>query len=117
MLATYRHVGRPLTVFEARYLLEPVLNLARLQIRTDQGNAALRLLESMFQAVTRRSDLVVADQTLPLATSAAISRTAASYANGSGSNSSAKASARSPWPAGGKTQPSTRASSTASGII
>jgi hypothetical protein len=67
VLATYRHVGRPLTVFEARYLLEPVLNLARLQIRTDQGNTALRLLESMFQAVTRRSDLVVADQTLPLA--------------------------------------------------
>jgi hypothetical protein len=63
----YRRVRRPLTVLEARYLLEPVLNLARLQIRIDQGSAALRLLESMFQAVTRRWDLVVEDQTLPLA--------------------------------------------------
>jgi hypothetical protein len=64
----YRHAGRPLTVLEARYLLEPVLNLARLQIRTDRGTAALRLLESMYYAVTRRCDLVVADQTVPLAT-------------------------------------------------
>jgi hypothetical protein len=62
---TYRHAGRPLTILEARYLLEPVLNLARLQIRTDQGTAALRLLESMYYAVTRRCDLVVAEQTLP----------------------------------------------------
>jgi hypothetical protein len=64
---TYRHAGRPLTILEARYLLEPVLNLARLQIRTDQGTAALRLLDSMYYAVTRRCDLVVAEQTLPLA--------------------------------------------------
>jgi hypothetical protein len=64
---TYRRAGRPLTILEARYLLEPVLNLARLQIRTDQGTAALRLLESMYDAVTRRCDLVVAAQTLPLA--------------------------------------------------
>ena len=66
-IGTYRRVGRSLTILEARYLLEPVLNLARLQIRTDQGTAALRLLESMFQAVTRHRNLVVADQTLPLA--------------------------------------------------
>lgn len=65
---TYRHARRPLTILEARYLLEPVLNLARLQIRTDQGTAALQLLESMCYAVTRRADLVVAEQTLPLAT-------------------------------------------------
>jgi hypothetical protein len=64
---TYRRVGRPLTVLEARHLLEPVLNLARLQIRTDQRTAALHLLESMFQAVTRHEDLLVEDQTLPLA--------------------------------------------------
>jgi hypothetical protein len=63
---TYRCVGRPLTVLEARFLLEPVLNLARLQIRTDQGTPALRLLESMFYAVTRRCDLVVAKQAIPL---------------------------------------------------
>lgn len=64
---TYRRAERPLTILEARYLLEPVLNLARLQIRTDQGTAALHLLESMYQAVTRRSDLTVEDQTLPMA--------------------------------------------------
>jgi hypothetical protein len=64
---TFRHAGRPLTILEARYLLEPVLNLARLQIRTDHGTAALRLLESMYDAVTQRCDLVVAGQTLPLA--------------------------------------------------
>jgi hypothetical protein len=63
----YRRAGRPLIIREARYLLEPVLNLARLQIRADQGNTALRLLESMFQAITRRCDLSVAEQTLPLA--------------------------------------------------
>jgi hypothetical protein len=63
----YRRVGRPLTILEARYLLEPVLNLARLQIRADQGATALRLLESMFQAITRRWDLIVAEQTVPLA--------------------------------------------------
>ncbi|MFI5893788.1 hypothetical protein ACIA5D_27175 [Actinoplanes sp. NPDC051513] len=64
---TYRHAGRRLTIREARYVLEPVLNLARLQIRTDQGSAALRLLESMYHAVTRHCDLIVAEQTLPLA--------------------------------------------------
>ncbi|GLY98789.1 hypothetical protein [Actinoplanes sp. NBRC 103695] len=64
---TYRRAERPLTILEARYLLEPVLNLARLQIRTDQGTAALHLLESMYQTVTRRSDLTVENQTLPMA--------------------------------------------------
>ncbi|GIF01608.1 hypothetical protein [Paractinoplanes rishiriensis] len=64
---TYRNARRPLTILEARYLLEPVLNLARIQIRTDQGAAALRLLESMYDAITQRCDLVIADQSLPLA--------------------------------------------------
>lgn len=64
---TYRRVERPLTILEARYMLEPVLNLARLQIRADNGTAALRLLEAMYQAVTRRCDLTVGDHTLPTA--------------------------------------------------
>jgi len=64
---SYRNAGRHLTVLEARYLLEPVLNLARLQIRIDQGAAALSLLEAMFDAVTRSVDLGVDGQTLPLA--------------------------------------------------
>lgn len=43
--------------------------------------------------VTRRWDLVVAGRPHPWPTSSVISRTAASYANGSGSSSSEKASA------------------------
>lgn len=61
----YRRLDRPLTVIEARYMLEPVLNLARLQIRADNGTAAaLQILEAMHQAVTRRQDLTVGDHTL-----------------------------------------------------
>ncbi len=63
----YRRVERPLTILEARYMLEPVLNLARLQIRADQGTRALQLLEVMYQAVTRRCDLTVDDHALPTA--------------------------------------------------
>ena len=63
----YRRVERPLTFLEARYLLEPVVNLARLQIRADQGTSALQLLEAMYQAVTRRSDLTVGDHTIATA--------------------------------------------------
>jgi hypothetical protein len=64
---TYRHIQRPLTIIEALYMLEPVLNLARLDIRADHGTSALRLLEAMHQAVTRRCDLTVGDHTLPTA--------------------------------------------------
>lgn len=61
----YRDVQRPLTILEARYLLEPVLNLARLDMRANQGTPALRLLEAMHQAITRRADLTIEDRTLP----------------------------------------------------
>ncbi|MEV0391776.1 hypothetical protein [Polymorphospora rubra] len=63
----YRHLTRPLTVLEARYMLEPVLNLARLQIRVDQGIPALRLIEAMYHAVTQRTDLTIGEHTLPTA--------------------------------------------------
>ncbi|MGA5304595.1 hypothetical protein ACPCHT_32120 [Nucisporomicrobium flavum] len=63
----YRSLDRPLTVVEARYLLEPVLNLARLQIRADHGNAAIHLLEAMYKAISRRENLTVDDQALPTA--------------------------------------------------
>jgi hypothetical protein len=53
-------------VLQARYLLEPVLYLARLQIRASDGDQALRLLTSMYRAVTCRTDLVVDGHTLPL---------------------------------------------------
>jgi hypothetical protein len=64
---TYRRLRRPLTVLEGRYLLEPVLNLARLDLRADKGNAAMRLLDAMYQAVTRRGELTIGTHTLPTA--------------------------------------------------
>jgi hypothetical protein len=62
----YRATARPLTVLHARYMLEPVLNLARLQLRASNGDQALRLLQAMFQAVKSNTDLVVDGHTLPL---------------------------------------------------
>jgi hypothetical protein len=62
----YSHLARPLTILEARYLLEPVLNLARLQIRAEQGRPALQLLNDLYQAVSQRGNLSVGGQTLPL---------------------------------------------------
>lgn len=62
----YRTAARPLTVLQARYMLEPVLNLARLQIRASDGEPALRLLTAMYQAVASHTDLVVDDSALPL---------------------------------------------------
>ncbi|MEV4802298.1 hypothetical protein AB0K18_19970 [Nonomuraea sp. NPDC049421] len=63
----YRQAGEPLTVLQARYMLEPVLNLARLQIRAENGDKALRLLAAVYQAATTCTDLVVERQTLPTA--------------------------------------------------
>lgn len=63
----YRAVPRPLAVLEARYMLEPVLNLARLQLRASDGEQALRLLTTMHQAATTNADLEVEGRTLPLA--------------------------------------------------
>lgn len=62
----YRAATRPLTVLQARYMLEPVLNLARLQVRASDGEQALRLLTAMYRAVMSNSDLVVDRRTLPL---------------------------------------------------
>ncbi|MEU8039368.1 hypothetical protein [Streptosporangium sp. NPDC049078] len=63
----YLAAGPRLTVPQARYMLEPVLNLARLQIRADSGGQALRLLKAMYQAVITNTELVVDERTLPLA--------------------------------------------------
>ncbi|MEV0633239.1 hypothetical protein, partial [Nonomuraea wenchangensis] len=62
----YRTAGPTLTVLQARYMLEPALNLARLQIRADPGEHALRLLDAMYQAVMGGTDLEIEGQTLPL---------------------------------------------------
>lgn len=63
----YRAAARPLTVLQARHMLEPVLNLARLQLRARDGDHALRLLTAMFQAVRANTNLLVDESTLPLA--------------------------------------------------
>jgi hypothetical protein len=63
----YRAAAQPLTAPAGAYLLEPVLNLARLAIRAQQTDQALNLLEDMYRAVTQRTDLVIDGQTLPLA--------------------------------------------------
>ncbi|MBF8186303.1 hypothetical protein ITP53_11195 [Nonomuraea sp. K274] len=63
----YRQAGPRLTVLQARYMIEPVLNLARLHIRADNGDQALRLLDALYQAVTAHADLIVEGHTLPLA--------------------------------------------------
>lgn len=63
----YRSPGRTLTVPEAAYLLEPVHNLARLQIRADAGEQALQLLNAMYRAVSASTDLTVDGQALPIA--------------------------------------------------
>ncbi|MEU8263156.1 hypothetical protein AB0C02_21310 [Micromonospora sp. NPDC048999] len=55
-----------LTALQASYLLEPVLNLARLQIRAHDGQPALQLLKAMHQAVTAGTNLLVDGRTLPL---------------------------------------------------
>jgi hypothetical protein len=61
----YRDLGRPLTFIECRYMLEPVHNLARLQIRADHGDHALQLLQGMHHAITHRQPLILDDQPLP----------------------------------------------------
>lgn len=63
----YRGADRPLTVPQARHMLEPVLNLARLHLRAHDGDQALRLLTAMFQAIRSNANLVVDGRTLPLA--------------------------------------------------
>lgn len=63
----FRDVGPALTVSEVGYMLAPVLNLARLSIRSGGGNEAIDLLENMLQAVKLRSDLEIDGRTLPIA--------------------------------------------------
>ncbi|MGW7691750.1 hypothetical protein ACWGMA_23280 [Streptomyces asiaticus] len=59
----YLHT-QPLGAQVARYGLEPLVNLARLLIRSGDGKAAYALLDSMFEAVKSRSDTVVDGRTV-----------------------------------------------------
>jgi hypothetical protein len=63
----FRDAGPALTVTEVGYMLAPVLNLARLSIRSGGGNEAVDLLENMLQAIKQRSDLEIEGRTLPIA--------------------------------------------------
>ncbi|WP_199844209.1 hypothetical protein [Streptomyces sp. RTd22] len=55
---------QPLGAQVARYGLEPLVNLARLLIRSGDGEAAYVLLDSMFQAVKSGSDTVIDGRTV-----------------------------------------------------
>jgi hypothetical protein len=56
----------PLDARTARRALEPLVNLARLHIREGNGASALRLLETLYQAVERRADVVIDDRHVPV---------------------------------------------------
>ncbi len=62
----YRRAQHPLTVLQARYMLEPVLNLARLRIRAGDSEQALQLLTSMYSAIRSHTDLIIDGHALPL---------------------------------------------------
>lgn len=55
----------PLGAQAAQYALEPLVNLARLHIRDGNGDAALRLLSDLFQAVSSRTDALIDGYQLP----------------------------------------------------
>lgn len=55
----------PLGAQAARHALEPLVNLARLHIRSDHGDAALRLLTDLFRAVSSRTDALIDGYPLP----------------------------------------------------
>jgi hypothetical protein len=66
-IGAYRDLGRPLVIAEARGILEPTLNLARLAIRAGAHDEALRLLDSIHQALADGTDLTISGTVLPLA--------------------------------------------------
>ncbi|WP_037896373.1 hypothetical protein [Streptomyces sp. NRRL S-920] len=49
----------PLSAQEARYALEPLVNLARLHIRDGDGDSAYQLLDTLNRAVRHRADATV----------------------------------------------------------
>lgn len=57
----------PLGAQEARYALEPLVNLARLRIRDGDGDGAYQLLDSLNRAVKSKADAVVGGHVLPFA--------------------------------------------------
>lgn len=58
---------RPLTGFAVTFALEPLINLARLEIRSRSGTAAHQLLGDLYQAVRRHKPANIAGTTLDFA--------------------------------------------------
>jgi ATP/maltotriose-dependent transcriptional regulator MalT len=52
----------------ARLALEPIVNLARLHIRTGDGDTAFYLIDTLCQAITDRVDTVIDGIAVPAAT-------------------------------------------------
>ncbi|MFD4986457.1 hypothetical protein [Streptomyces sp. NPDC058374] len=66
--------AQPLSAQEARYALEPLVNLARLRIRDGDGTGAYHLLDSLNRAVRSQTEAVIDGRTVSfqhLTTSAA----------------------------------------------
>jgi hypothetical protein len=57
--------AHPLGARAARHALEPLINLARLHIRAGDGDRAHALVETLFTAVTDRTDTVIEGIALP----------------------------------------------------
>ncbi|MGW5215979.1 hypothetical protein ACWEQO_33445 [Streptomyces sp. NPDC004051] len=55
---------QPLSAQEARYALEPLVNLARLRIRDGDGRGAYHLLNSLNRAVRSKTEAVIDGRTL-----------------------------------------------------
>ncbi|MEV6726611.1 hypothetical protein AB0M94_37455 [Streptomyces xanthochromogenes] len=58
--------AQPLSAQEARYALEPLVNLARLRIRDGDGPGAYQLLDSLNHAVRTQTDAAIDGRTLSL---------------------------------------------------
>ncbi|WP_176611545.1 hypothetical protein [Actinomadura sp. WMMB 499] len=66
----------PLDAASARRALEPFVNLARLHIRTGNGDQALRLLGDLYRAIATRRDTTIDGHPLP---SSSLTRSSADY--------------------------------------
>lgn len=60
--------GCPLPGTAARHALEPLVNLARLQIRAGSGNSAFHLLNGLYEALKVRTDTVIDGLPMPFST-------------------------------------------------
>ena len=56
--------AQPLSAQEARYALEPLVNLARLRIRDEDGEGAYQLLADLHHAVRHEAEATIEDRSL-----------------------------------------------------